>query len=882
MSDDEQGRQPRRRRLWVILAAAAAIVAALVVPPLVSIGRYKGQITRLMSASLGRPVRLSSVSLRLLPWPGFELTDLTVDEDPEYGFEPLLHANTVTASFRLLALWRGELQISSISMDEASLNLVRSAGQWNLSPLFRTATGAGGNGARRPLHLPYLEATNSRINIKNGVEKLPFSLLNTDFSMWQESSGEWRIRLRGEPTRTDLSQEGSDTGTVELEASARPSAELRRMPVHVDLEWREAQLGQLTRLLIGSDPGWRGDLTAELHLDGTADEAQITSRLQATGVHRAEFAPAEPLDFDARCALVYRYTAQSVEKLACDSPLGGGSIHLAGELPGNAEPNLTLELKQIPVQAALDALRTVRSGIAQSLEAGGTVGGRIAYDGNAPEPAGAKPAAAARPGGNRKAAAEKPAAVEGPVSGSLTVQNFQLSGDGLSQPIQIPKLTLEPVMQARDKRAETELPAALTANIAIPLGGTQPLDVAARFTLYGYKVTLHGQAALARAKQLAHVTGMADMAGLGTALDSLAGEPIGVDLTAEGPWLPAERNPFAAPVSAESVTAEAQQASAQVRPADDSVTGTVTLHNANWNAGYLTSHVMISEAVLHLIRYGESGSLRWDPVAFAYGPVKGTASLTLPEGCAEPDPCLPQFQIHLGSVEAVALQEAFLGAHERGTLLSTLLDRLRSSSTQVWPRMEGSVDADSLVLGPVTLHAATAALRIEPARVEITNLSAGLLGGRLNANGTVSIPQSDGDKPLYTLEAQCQKLSPAAVGALVGQSWTGAALDVAGKVDLSGYAGGDLASSARGTLHFEWKHGGLRGGTGASAAPQALARFDQWTGDAAIANGAITLGQNQVRQGGRTRAAEGAVTLKAPARFSFAQAETKPAVTKKR
>ena len=60
-------------------------------------------------------------------------------------------------------------------------------------------------------------------------------------------------------------------------------------------------MGQLSRLLIGSDAGWRGDVTAEMKLDGTADSAEVTTRLRATGVHREEFAPAAPLDFDANC-----------------------------------------------------------------------------------------------------------------------------------------------------------------------------------------------------------------------------------------------------------------------------------------------------------------------------------------------------------------------------------------------------------------------------------------------------------------------------------------------------------------------------------------------------------------------------------------------------
>ena len=347
----------------------------------------------------------------------------------------------------------GGLEIGKISVDEASLNLVRiDAGRWNLDPLFRTAaahagksgpagtqseTSVGnGRGIRRyPIwRRPTLAST-----IKIGAEKLPFSLLNTDLSFWQQEPGDWRIRLRGQPARTDLSLDLADTGVVRLEASVRRAAELRQMPVHLDLEWREAQLGQLARLVIGSDPGWRGDLTGELHMDGTAEAAQIKTRLRATGVHRAEFAPAAPLDFDARCGFVYHYSMRAVENLECDSPLGNGRIHLAGGLTGDlagegSPPRFSVELDRIPVAAGLDALRTVRSGFGPDLEAKGEISGKLVYEEIAAE-AGAqeKTAAKDKPG---KAQSSKPpskphAPEQGPLTGSLTVEGLQLSGDGL-------------------------------------------------------------------------------------------------------------------------------------------------------------------------------------------------------------------------------------------------------------------------------------------------------------------------------------------------------------------------------------------------------------------------------------------------------------------
>ena len=884
MTEDAQGRQRKRRRpaaAGLALAVVAAILAVLIVPPLVSVSRYKSRITHLMSASLHRPVRLSSVELRLLPRPGFLLTDLTVEEDPAYGAEPVLHANTVAASIRLLSLWRGQLEISRISVDEASLNLVRTgAGRWNLDPLFRTAAAqaepaADGTGPRHAVPLPYLEATNSRINIKNGAEKLPFSLVDTDLSVWQEEPGDWRIRLRGQPARTDVNLDLADTGVVRLEASARRAPELRQMPVHVDLEWREAQLGQLARLVIGSAPGWRGDLTGELHLDGTADAAQIKTRLRATGVHRAEFAPAETLDFDARCGFVYHNASRALENLVCDSPLGDGRIHLAGDLPGaGGMPRFSVELDRIPVAAGLDALRTVRSGFGPGLEARGSISGKMTYAEIAPESSvGEKPARRAKRGtsgaGRAPSGKARPAepnvAVRGPLTGSFTVQGLQLSGDGLSTPIQAPRLVLEPVAASPGQEAG-QFPA-LAATAAIPAGGAGPLAVTTRLGLSGYQVTVRGQAALARARELAHVAGLKDAA----ALDALAGEAVTVDLIAEGPWLPAERVPFSS-ISPARTASEPATLPAAGDAVTDRLSGTVTLHNANWKADYLANHVEIAQATLHL----DNGETRWDPVIFSYGPVKGTASLDMPGNCAAPQPCLPHFQVQFGALDASVLQAAILGAHEPGTLLSTLIARLRtsnSSTAPAWPELEGTVKADSLILGPVTLREPSATLRIVANGAEITGLDAGLLDGRVHGGGTLRTPVTGQDKPAYSLEGRLEKLSPAAVGQLLRLRWSGGVFNADGKIELSGFTDKDLTASVKGTLHFEWRHGAIDAQAtppGGARVPPEPVRFGRWTADAEIANGTITLKQNQMLRGVRKRAVEAAVILGDPPKVTFA------------
>ncbi|MGD0893390.1 MAG: AsmA family protein [Terracidiphilus sp.] len=862
MTNDKQRQGSKRGRLWLALALVLALLAIATVPPFVSVTRYKSRITQLIAASLGRPVRLSSVELRLLPRPGFVLTDLTVEEDPAYGAEPVLHANTVTASIRLLSLWRGRMEISRISVDEASLNLVRmGTGRWNLDTLFGTAAaqargGAGLLPAGHKVPLPYLEATNSRINIKNGSEKLPFSLVSTDVSFSQEEPGDWRIRLRGQPARTDVSLDLADTGIVQLDATVRKAAELRQMPVTLDLQWKEAQLGQLSRLVIGSDSGWRGALTGQLHLDGTADSAQVKMRLTAAGVHRAEFAPAAPMDFDANCGFTYHYPTRALEKLLCDSPLGDGHIRLAGELPGEQTgqltgeepaPKLSVELDKIPVAAVLDALRTVRSGFGPGLVAKGLVSGKISYAVETKE--GEAPEKIVRSRARAKRAQPSTEAAPGPLTGSLTVEGFQLGGDGLREPITVPKLVLEPVMTGASQKAKAGKagapvgaesspgPAALVATMAVPAGGTSPLAVTTRLAVSGYQVSVKGQAAIARARELAHVAGMAD-AGI---LDGLAGDAVQVDLNAEGPWL--------APVD---VTA-------------DHLSGTVSLHNVNWKADYLANHVEIAQATLRLDTSGENGAIRWDPVVFSYGPVKGTATVNLPETCATGQTCKPAFTLQFGTLDAAALQAAILGAREKGTLLSELIAKLKPASAPVWPELEGSVKADSLILGPVTLAKPEATLRISTTGAEITGLDAGILGGRVHGSGTLHT----GDKPSYELEGQFEKLSPAEVGKLLGLRWSGGTMDADGKVELSGFTDKALTSSAAGTVHLAWRHGVMSVPATAGHDSAGTTRFERWTAEAAIANGAITLKKNELQEGAKKRELEGSVTLADPPKVRF-------------
>ena len=851
MTEQPQSGRGGRKTAWLALSGVAVILALLIVPPFISVRRYKNRITQVVSASVGRPVRLSSVELRILPRPSFVITDLTVEEDPAYGAEPVLHANTVTASIRLLPLWwRARLEISRISVDEASLNVVHiGAGRWNLDSFFRNAAARaqGNTGDTRSIPFPYLEATDCRVNIKVGVEKLPYSLVNADISFWQESPGEWRVRLKGQPARTDVNLDLADTGTVRLESSLRRASDRRHTLIRLDMDWREAQLGQLSRLILGDDEGWRGDLTGEIHVNGTADAAEVTTRLRASGVHRAEFAPASPMDFDAACSLIYHYPDRAVDKLLCDSPVGPGRARVTGDLPGRgAEPRLTLELDRVPAQLALDALRTVRSGIDPTLQAAGAISGKIAYAPSDDSGASAQAAPRSKPMVKTSKAHGPP---PGPLAGSVSVSGLRISGEGLSKPLSLPKLTFEPAPGQ---------PTVLGASVAIMLGAPAPLNLTARLAWDSYQVDIRGGIGLSRLRELAHITGLSHASDL----DKLEGPPVTLDMAANGPWLRAP-----APLiqeSAAGASADFPPAPVLVGGTSDYFSGTITLHGANWKPDFLANAVDLPNAVF---RFDDSGG-RWDPVSFAYGPVSGTGTLNLPAECPSTEPCAANFTVNFGSLDTAALQAAILGARKPGTLLSSLLARLKPGSSPQWPKLEGTVRADSLLLGPVTLTGAEAALGIQPDGVDIRSLDAGLLGGRIHIEGSV-LP---GDKPHYKLNGRFEELAAADLGRLLGMNWSGNPIGGSAEIELAGFTDNDLAASAKGSLHFDWRHGSVAD-SGGPDTPSMLTKFDRWTADAEIANGAITLKQNQVQRGTRKIAIDGSATFGNPPHVTFGQSQ---------
>ena len=368
-----------RRKLTVV---GIAVLALFVVRP--QAGYLRGRVSQTLRRALGREVEIRSVHLRFLPRPGFILDNVVIADDSAFGAEPLVRAPEVTAWLRLIPLLRGRIEISTLNLADASLNVTSDEqGKWNVEELIdRTArvstapTSARGRQARSKF--PYIEATQARINLKVGREKTHFAFTNADFALWQETENAWALRLRARPIRTDANL--TDTGTVLLSGLWQRSSVLSQTPLQFSMTWNQAQIGQLSKLIHGADRGWRGSAALSATVSGTPENLRLVLDASVEDFRRHDVLGVRDLRLAAHCAANYSSAAKSLSNIECDAPDGYGAMELKGGASlGPSSPwvfssyDLRVIARKVPAESVLMLARHLDPNISSAVEVNGTI-----------------------------------------------------------------------------------------------------------------------------------------------------------------------------------------------------------------------------------------------------------------------------------------------------------------------------------------------------------------------------------------------------------------------------------------------------------------------------------------------------------------------------
>lgn len=284
---------PWKRMLkWTILFVALIFLGDAAASLLVRPQRVRQRLNARLEAAFGRPVSVDGYSFSLWGGPTLEADGVLVGEDPRFGHEYFLRADSLAVRLRWLSLLRGRFELEALSLNGPTLNVVIDAGgDWNLAEWLGHPPAPAANivGPMRVPFVPHfrkIEVSDGRINFKRGDEKLPFAFIGVAGTISTDGLRHWRLDLNATPWRAaELLQQA---GTIHLAGNVGGTSSALR-PAVLQIGWSDASISDFLRLLTGEDPGIRGTLGIALNAQAGADGWAIQGHANLERLHRWDF-----------------------------------------------------------------------------------------------------------------------------------------------------------------------------------------------------------------------------------------------------------------------------------------------------------------------------------------------------------------------------------------------------------------------------------------------------------------------------------------------------------------------------------------------------------------------------------------------------------------
>lgn len=760
------------------VAAVLVLLALFLIRP--GAGGLKTRISRSIGLAVGRQVEIGKVRLRMLPQPGFDLENFVVNDDPAFGAEPLLRAQDVSAAIRLTSLLRGRLEVSNLSLTEPSVNLVRNReGHWNIENLVERTekisvapTGKPRTEARQGF--PYIEADRARINFKFEQEKKPYALTNADFSLWQDSENTWGMRLKAQPVRTDFNI--SDTGLLKISGSWQRAPSLRQTPLLFEVQWERGQLGQLTKLVSGSDRGWRGTVSVGLGFTGSPEDLSITATSSIQDFRRYDIFTDDALRLAAHCVAHYSSSDRTLHQIICGAPVGDGTITLQGYLAGLLTAHnydLKLSAEELPIQALITLARHAKRGLPQDLAAGGNLNGNVnmrAVNGGAPPL----------------------------MAGDGQITSFRLRSAVTRTEVELGDIPFSIASSNtttnRGKRSKSPTPTQdETAGhrlelgpFTLALGRPSPAAVRGWASRSEYSIRVQGDAEVKRALQVARTLGL-------PASQTPAQGTAKLDLQIAGRW-----SGFSPP----------------------EITGTAQLNSIRAELRGLNAPLEITSANLNLAE----NEVRLQNLMASVGDSQWTGSLSLPRHCSSPHECSVSFDLHTEELNTDDLNTLFNPHPPKRPwyhLLSPSLQPRPSILTEV--QASGKLNANRIVLRNLAGKHLSAHVQIQNAKVHISDLRAEMLGGTHVGEWRADFSVQP---PVYSGTGAFDRVSLDQFAKVTQDGWITGTAHASYRLTTSGYSTGELIASSNGNLQFDMSNGSLTHiALGTAGAPLHVRRF---------------------------------------------------------
>jgi AsmA-like C-terminal region len=385
---------------WLALLVVFLWLASFGISLLIRHSPLQRKFTAHLEAAFGRPVEVGSYDFSFWDGPSLVAHSVRVDEDPRFGNEYFLRADSISVRLRWQSLLRGHIELGTLSLSHPSLNFVRdSAGEWNVAEwLPRPGENASGGVPvgpalpSSPLRFRRIEIDAGRVNFKQGDEKLPLAFVDVSGSVETDSPGLWRIDLDATPWRAAVLLQ--QVGTIHVSGHVGGTSS-RLRPAALDLSWTDASVSDVIRLARGDDDGIRGTLA--LTLDASTEEPDGTwalrGRAQLGELHRWDLAsrsdnPSLKLIAQARWnpATSFLEFSDATLEAPHSNLRAAGRVSWGRPRTELKEPAPTLQIavtsSRIDFADLLDWLRAFHSSVADDVAAQGVVAVRGNIDGS--------------------------------------------------------------------------------------------------------------------------------------------------------------------------------------------------------------------------------------------------------------------------------------------------------------------------------------------------------------------------------------------------------------------------------------------------------------------------------------------------------------------
>lgn len=320
------------RTLLAVLAGL--LLAGWLVPPFFHGGRYRRILQTGLENKLGRPVKLGAITLRLLPHPGFSIDNVVVEEDPQFGSEPLARVSRAECDLRWRDLWKSRVNCARIFLDHPSLNVVRNAqGKWNIENFLEQRGIHSGSRAVSNQRLAKeefgFEARDASVNFTVNGTKKPF-VLNAGFVglAFDPAAGLVHLHVTGSLERTDLSL--PSPGSIDLTGEWKPGRDLGG-PFHLTVSTHDSLLYGWIPLVTGRNPEVFGLVNATLRVEGSIHRAHLSGSMRISQLHRwASIPPVSPMPVDVRFAASWDASETRLSIHQLDTSFAGSRLHMTG------------------------------------------------------------------------------------------------------------------------------------------------------------------------------------------------------------------------------------------------------------------------------------------------------------------------------------------------------------------------------------------------------------------------------------------------------------------------------------------------------------------------------------------------------------------------